>query len=206
MLKKPSQKMMDVIIYCSASVLILILLHVFLGRTVVEYSKRLKEEFKQKEVKLRESEALIKSLPDPQKAIDEIEKKAEEFKDMGVTRKQLPRLVQLLGRSTSEQNINVITIKPREDIRSVEENLPAGVFKVYIEMAIGGSFQSLGDYIKVLSALPVTFSIESMTVEKREIFTESRQGKRAGEKTGGSPESEGLFCTLLLSTYTIWEL
>lgn len=200
--------MLDVIIFCSVSFFILILLHIFLGRVVIKYSIRLKDEFKQKEAKLRESEGLIKSLPDPQKAIEEIEKKVEEFKDMGVSRKQLPRLVQLLGRSTAERNINVISIKPREDIKAIDENLPAGVSRAYVEMVISGSYQTLGDYIKVLSMLPTTFAIESMTIEKKETLQDNQGAKRASasEKAEEKQEEDILLCTLLLSTYMIWEM
>lgn len=200
--------MLDVIIFCSVYFFILILLHLFLGRAVIKYSIRLKEEFKQKEAKLRESEGLIKGLPDPQKAIEEIEKKAEEFKDMGVSRKQLPRLVQLLGRSTTERNINVISIKPREDIKAIDESLPVGVSRAYVEMVISGSYQTLGDYIKVLSMLPTTFAIESMTIEKKETLQDNREAKRAStsEKAEEKQEQDILLCTLLLSTYMIWEM
>lgn len=198
--------MLDVIIYCSVSILILVLLHLFLGVSIIKYSKRLKEEFKQKEAKLRESEALIKSLPDPQKAIEEMEKKTEEFRDMGLSRKQLPRLIQLLGLSTSEHNVNVISLKPREDIRVIDENLPAGVSKVYIEMVISGSYQSFGEYLKALSGLPTSFSIEAMSVEKKETGAEFQDTRRAFDKTEGKSETEGLLFTLLLSTYMVWEI
>lgn len=196
--------MMDMIVFSGVSILILILLHVFLGRAVIKYSNKLKNDFKLKQAKLRDSEELIKSLPDPQKAIEDIEKKSEEFKEMGVSRKQLPRLVQLLGKSISEHNINVISLKPREDIKSVDENLPAGVSKVYIEMVISGSYQTIGDYIKVLSALPVTFVIESMSVEKKQVPVAPGEEKKAAAEA--RPESEELLCSMILSTYAIWEL
>lgn len=202
MFKKPSKKMLDVIIFCSVSLSVLLLLHLFLGRTVIRYANRLKEEFKLREAKLRESENLIKSLPDPQKAIEEIERKAEEFKDMGISIKQFPRLIQLLGRSAAEHNINVISIKPREDIKAVNEVLPTGVTKVYIELVISSSYQLIGDYIKILSTLPISFSIESMDIEKKEPALESLETK----KTTETKTQEELICSLLLSTYTIWEL
>lgn len=206
MFKKPSKKMLDVIIYSCVSIFILVLLHVFLGVSIIKYSNRVKEEFKQKEAKVRELEALIKGLPDPQKAIEEVEKKAGEFRDMGLSRKQLPRLIQLLGFSTSERNINLISLKPREDIRTINESLPTGVSKVYIEMVISGSYQSLGEYLKVLSGLPTSFSIEAMSIEKKETNAELQDTRRAFEKTETKAEAEGLLCTLLLSAYMVWEI
>lgn len=189
--------MVDVVVFCSIFVMIFLLLHIFLGRPVIRYVDKLKDEFESGQSKLKESEELIKGLPNPQKAIEDIEKKVREFNDMGVSRRQLPRIIQLLGRSSSEYKINVISIKPREDIKYSGENLPAGVTKVYIEMVISSSYQAIGDYVKALSELPVTFSLENITIEK---FSEKAKDKTTGQEAGE------LLCTLLLSTYMVWEI
>lgn len=205
MFKKNLDKNFDIAIFYAGFFLFLILLHIFLGMPVNRYANKLKAEFKSKESKLKESEGLIKSLPNPQKAIEDIEKKAQEFKDMGVSKKQLPRLIQLLGQSTSEHKLNVISIKPREDIKSGNENLPTGVTKVYIEMVASSPYQLFADYIKSLNELPVAFSIEAVTIEKKEQGP--LETKRAPEKTEAKTgPAEELLCTLLLSTYMVWEL
>lgn len=207
MLNKGPDKKLEIIIFCSGFVLFLVLLQAFLGRSVIRYSNRLKSEFKEKQVKLKESEDLIKGMPNPQKAIEDVEKKIQEFKDMGVSRKQIPRIIQLLGKSIAEHNINIISIKPREDIKYGNENLPAGVTKVYIEMVISSPYQSLGEYMKVLSELPVSFSIESITLEKKQGGPEYSEAKKAVEKIEEKKtEKEELLCTLILSTYMVWEI
>lgn len=204
MLKKISPRMMQVAIFCVSFMVVFVLLHIFLGMPAIRYSKRMKKEFKVKDAKLRESEGLIKTLPNPQKAIEEIEKKVREFKEMGVSKKQLPRIIQLLGRSSTEQSVSVVSIKPREDIKADAENLPAGVTKVYVEMVISGPYQKLGDYLKAMAELPVSFSIENITLEKKKEAETALEPKKADAKKEAVPEE--LICTLLLSTYMIWEI
>lgn len=142
---------------------------------------------------------MIRSLPNPQKAIEEMEKKVQEFKDMGLSKKQLPRLIQLLGQSANERNINVVSIRPREDIKLGTENLPTGVTKFYIEIIVNCTYKELGEYVKSLSELPVAFAVESLTV-----FKEGSQAARAsGKNTEPQPELQAM---LILSTYMVWEL
>lgn len=194
--------MIEVGIICFTFILILVSLHIFLGRAVIKYANERKEEFKSREAQLKESEELVKGLPNPQKAIEDIEKKVQEFNAMGVTKRQLPRIIQLLGQTSGEHNVNVVSIKPREDIKSDTENLPAGVMRVYIEMVISGSYQQIGNYLKVLTELPVNFSIETVLIERREAVFDSAETKKASQDAA----AQELLCTLLLSTYMVWEI
>jgi Tfp pilus assembly protein PilO len=199
--------MVNVAIDCGIFIAILVLLSILIGGPVIRNERKTKADFKAKQGKLTDSEGLIKSLPNPQKAIEDMEKKVEEFKGMGVSRKQMPKIIQLLGRSTSEHNINVISIKPREDISTEVENLPAGVTKVYIEMVMSSPYRVMGEYVKSLGELPVSFVIESVSIERKE----GAVMPPAPEKKGLQPEkaeegAENLLITLLLSTYMIWEI
>jgi len=159
--------------------------------------------FKARQVKLQESQELIRILPNPQKAIEETETKVREFENMGLSKKQLPRLIQLLGQSANERNINVVSIRPREDIKSGMENLPAGVTKFYIEIVLNCTYRVLGDYIKSLSELPASFTVESLSVIKREGVLSPGESKAPVKNAEGQPE---LQAALILSTYMIWEL
>lgn len=198
-------RIIKVIIYCAIIIFVLLLLYLFLGRPAAGYSKRLRLELKSRELKLQESERLIRSLPNPQAAITEMEKKVQEFKDMGVSRKQLPKLIQLLGRLSTERNINVISIRPREDMRPASESLPTGISKVYVEMIFNGSYKTIGEFLKALNEIPTFFSIESMLLEKEEdIGQPPSEPKKPGEKP--EVKSSQLTATLILSTYMVWEL
>lgn len=204
MFKRTFNRMIQVAVVCSSFISVLILLYLFLGRPILRYAQRMKSEFRLKQTKLCESDALIRNFPNPQKAMEDIEKKTQELRDMGVTRKQTPRIIQLLGNSINKLNINVISVRPRDDIKRGDENLPAGVSRMYIEIVMSCPYQLIGEYIKSLSELPVAFFIENLLIEKKEEGFVVPAAKGIPEKTKDGTEE--IVVTLLLSTYMIWEL
>lgn len=201
---KDKEKFVSIAIYVGASLGILFLVYFLLGRPVINYSNKLKYEFNAKQAKLKESESLVRSLPNPAKAIEDIETKVQEFKDIGVGRRQLPRLIQMLAGLTSKSNINVVSIRPRDDIQVGNESLPTGISKVYVEMILSCNYRTFGEYIKSLNEIPASFSIESITINKREDAVETAESKKPLEKAEGKPVN--LMINLLLSTYMVWEL
>jgi len=203
MAKPAKSRLNQILIFSAIFFVVLILVYLFIGRLSFKYAERLKAEFEARQAKLQESQELIRSLPDPQRAIDEIEKKIGEFNEMGVTNKQMPRLIQLLGQAVGERNLNVISIRSREDIKTTDENLPTGVSKAYIEIVLLGSYREISEYVKSLSELPVSFNIESLSFEKKTTET-SEKSTRAGTKE--LEQKVQLQATLLLSTYMVWEL
>lgn len=201
---KGKEKFVSIVIYIVAYLGVLFLVYFLLGRPVVKYSSKLKNEFRSKQVKLKESEVLVRSLPNPTKAIEDLEAKVQEFKDVGVGRRQLPKLIQMLAGQTSKSNINVVSIRPRDDIRSGNESLPAGISKVYIEMILSCNYKTFGEYLKSLNDIPASFSIESITIDKKEDVIENAEPKKPLEKAVEKPVN--LMISLLLSTYMVWEL
>jgi Tfp pilus assembly protein PilO len=203
MAKPPKSRLNQILVFSISFFVALILAYLFIGRLSFRYAERLKAEFEAKQARLQESQELIRSLPDPQRAIDDIEKKIREFNELGVTNKQMPRLIQLLGQAVGERNLNVISIRSREDIKSTDENLPAGVAKIYIEIVLLGSYREISEYVKSLSELPVSFNVEALSFEKKTTDTSEKQ-TRAGVKE--LEQKIQLQATLLLSTYMVWEL
>ena len=197
-------KMLRVGLTCSVFVIILILSYLFIGRPILKYKERLKAEFSLNQNKLQESQALVRSFSNPQKALEDIGKKAQELKEMGVSSRQLPRIIQSLALPASKLNINLTSIRPREDIKPGNENLPAGVSKVYIELAMSCPYQLFAEYTRALSELPVTFILERLSIEKEEKGSASARTNKPLDKSAGSPEE--LSITLLLSTYMVWEI
>ena len=86
---------------------------------------------------------------------------------MGASTRQLPRIIQLLAVPANQLNINVISIRPREDINIETENLPPGVTKVHIELVMNCPYQLFAEYAKAVSSLPTSFIMERMSIEKR---------------------------------------
>ena len=203
MFKKPSKKMLDIFITAASFVVILIVLHILVGLKVSKYEQKIKGLYRDKQAKLQESVNLIRVIPDPRKAIAEMEAKAEDIKEMGFSRKQIPRLVQMLGQSAGKFDVSVNSIRPREDLHINETDLPAGVNKVYIEMILYSSSKILGEYIKSLGELPVSFVLESMNLARDESAPEvTSVDKKSLEKS--EEKGQKLTVTLILSTYMVW--
>lgn len=205
-LKIPENKLFRVSITSSILLTALILLYALLGRPVFKYSDNLKAEFISTQEKLSESERLIRNFPNPQKEMGELEKKAQELRNMGASTKQLPRLIQSLAMPANNLNINVSSIRPRDDLKAENENLPAGVTKIYVEVVMSCSYQTLAEYIKAVNELPTNFIIERLAIEKKEEDAGEldAETKKTPEKNQEKPIE--LSANLLLSTYMIWEI
>ena len=204
MFELTQNKLLRVGIAFAICALILILLYLLPARYIFKYRNRLKVEFQSSQNKLQESQELIRNFANPQKAIEDIEKKAQELREMGATARQLPRIIQQLAAPASSLNINVISIRHREDLKIDEENLPAGVNKVNIELVMTCPNKVLAEYIKALSQLPVTFTIEHLSIEKKEEAPELSEANKSPDR---SLEKRGeLSANLIVSTYLIWEI
>lgn len=196
---------MQLLLYIGGFFVFFALSQIFIGISLVKTQNRLKAELKLKQSKMQESETLIRNLPNPQRAIEDIAKKAEEFRDMEMNKKQLPRVINLLGHAINEQNLNLVTIKPRDDIKTANENLPTGVTKVYIEVTLNCSYRKLGEFLASLNKLPVVFVIENLSIQKKEhLEAAGSVSKKALDKS--EEKSEELEAALVLSTYMIWEI
>ncbi|MCM8800675.1 MAG: hypothetical protein NC912_01460 [Candidatus Omnitrophica bacterium] len=197
--------MLNIFLSCLGFLIFLLGLYIFLGRPAIQYERRLRQELKAKQDKIKESEMLIRNFPDPQKALEEIQKKSEELKELGISRKQLPRAVQLLGQIANRLNIKkIISIRPREDIKDENESLPLGVTKTYIEVIVSCPYRLVGEFIKSIAESPLAFKIETLILEPTSIEPQSPGSEKIGKKSESSAKE--ILATMLLSTYMIWEL
>jgi Tfp pilus assembly protein PilO len=187
-----------VVIFTSVFIVVWLLVYFFVGRPVLKYSDGLKAEFGSKQAKLQESQELVRSLPDPQKAISEIKDKLQEFQDLGVSKKQIPRLMQLLGQAASDHQITVLSLRPREDVKNDETDLPQGINKIYLEITFACNYQALADYIKTVNELPTAFKVEALTVEKGSETLAPAEAKSGSKNPDAA--SGFLKAVLLLST------
>lgn len=188
-----------------AGAVFLFLLHFIADKTLFKYLQRLKSDFESSQNTLQEAQVLVSAFSNPQKAREDMEKKARELKELGATTsRQLPRLIQSLALAATKLNINIISIRPREDIRPGDENLPAGVSKVFIELTLSCPYKLFAEYTRAVSELAVTFIVEQMSMEKNDETGAELPERKPPEKS--APEPEELLVTLLLSTYMVWEL
>lgn len=199
-----TNKMIQVVITAVICVIVLVLAYFFIRAPIIKYQKRLKADFALSQEKLKEAQELIRRFPNPQKASEEIEKKAEELKEIGATSRQIPRLIQLLALPANKLKVTVISIKPRQDIPLSAESLPPGVNKVYIELILSGSYQTIADYAKALSELSNTVIIERLTMEKNDTAQEPAVADKPLNKT--AEQEDTLVATLLISTFTVVEI
>ncbi len=190
---------MKSIITASVEVVIILLIVIFVGGPLNRKVAQAKAELEKKQKELVQIQQMIRAVPNPQEEINKIKKSIEELKHKSVSRQELPRIVRQLVDKSKELGIEIVSIRPREDIRGKDRNLPEGVGKAYIEMVIKCPYKKLGEYLKELKDLPIIFTIESMAIEKIEELTQDRKGSR-------KKHDNDLYTTLILSTYTIWKI
>jgi Tfp pilus assembly protein PilO len=196
MFKIAGKKTTQTVISCLIYGLVLVLLYIFVGRSVSRYSERLKSDLLSQSQKIKEDESLIRAYPNPEKEIENIEKRIQELKTKAASREQIPRIIQQLARKSSELNLNIISIKPLEDIKFSEERLIEGVSKVYIEIVMLSSYRVTGDYLKALTELPIILTVENLSIEEKQ-----------GAFLSPTPsEGNELLVTLLLSAYMVLEI
>ena len=197
-------KTLQSIITAGVEVIILISIVFFVGRPLAKYARRLQHKLNDKQQELAKERNLIQLIPNPQKEIEKIRKGMNELQKRAATKKELPKIIQQLINKSSELGIEIVSIKPRSDIKTGGEKLPQGVSKAYIEMIIKCPYYVLGEYLKALNKLPIMFTIESVYMEKIENIGSSSEGSSGRKK--GKKKKQNIFVTLILSTYTIWPM
>jgi hypothetical protein len=201
MFLKTENKMLQIGIAYGACAFILIGLYFFPGRSIFKYKGGLEAQFQTDQSRLIETRDLVRSFADPQKAIEDMEKKAKVLREMGITARQLPKIIQSLALPATQLGANIISIRPREDIKIGEENLPSGISKLHIEIVLRCHYRVLADYLKALRQLPTTFTVMRLILEKRQEPVS--EGEKISDKTKEAPE---LFVTSLVSTYLVREI
>jgi len=195
MSKSKASRLTFIVTFSIASIVVIVALYLFVGRPVFKYADTMRVQFTASQDRLQQAEALMRSLPDPQKALGAIERSYDEFRELNGRGKQLPKIIQALGQSAAGRQINVLSIRQKEDVKAGTENLPPGVRKLFLEMIFSASYQEAGEYAKLLSELPGVFTIETMTVGRQE-----HDVPKPGEQTGL------LGVNLIVSTYKVEDL
>jgi len=175
-------------------------LAIFLGIPLGRYSRKIAGVFYTKQKELSNARRMVRLNPNPQKGIDKIRKGMNQLRNRAVSQKDLPQIIQQLVRKSSELDIEIVSIKPKENIKVRGRELPQGVSKAYIEMIIKCPYDVLGNYLKAISRLPIIFTIESIYIEKIEQIAQKPEIKRKAKK------QNYIFATLILSTYAIWKI
>jgi Tfp pilus assembly protein PilO len=195
MAKAKTSRLTSILLFSIVGTILIVLLYFLLGRPALRYSENMRKKFLSYQAKLQEGEDLIRSLPNPQQSLDNIRRKNAEFRETSGAGKQLPKIIQILGQSASGRQINIISIRPREDLKAAAESLPAGVTKLFFEITFSGSYQEIAEYIKVMSGLPGGFTVETLTIERQE-----RDAPKADQRSGL------LSASLIVSTYMVEDL
>lgn len=202
-------KMLRIGIAFGVCALIVMALYFFPGRHIFKYRERLKAGFRASQEHLGASYALVRNFSNPQKAIEDIEARARELKEMGSASRQLPKIIQSLAHPASELNINVISLRQREDIKTGEDSLPSGISSAHIELVMACPYKVLAEYLKAISRLPTACIVERLSIEKaKEEKTKEPASFSEGNKAPDKPKDAApeLLITLMISTYLVWEI
>jgi len=185
------------LLFCGISLGVILLLYIFLGRPVLRHANEVRGEFNRKQARLLDEQELIRSLPNPQSAMESLKVKMQEIQDMGASKRQIPKVMQVLSQAAAEKNIAVVSLRPREDIKTEDASAALGVTKVFVELVIQCGYQELAEFVKGLSSLPMPLNVESMAVEKSQKELDAAAGRAAGKE---DTAAGALKVTLMLST------
>lgn len=190
---KKQDKVLSFLAFVAFSAMFLILLYFLIGKSVLKFTQGAENEFKARQARLLEVQELVRSLPNPEKAAEELERTDAALKEIRYDKKQLPKLIQWMAKAAADAGVEVITIRPRDDLKA-SGPVPPGVNRVPMELVLYCEYKGLAEYLQALAAPPYSFFIESLTLSKRE--------------TGGEDGSKGrvpLEAVIIAGTYMVWE-
>lgn len=146
---------------------------------------------------LKDIEALVKENPDPKKKIEDIKSQLEDLDKKSVTEKDMAKGMKILTKKSAEMNVDIVAIKPlkEKELPFKDINVPAGVVKTYMEVSCKATYKDMAEYIKAIKSMPVTFTIEGITIDKiSEEEDSSKKKKEEGGKVMG---------VMLISSYSL---
>ena len=160
---------------------------------MIKAKKRLEESQKS----LKDIEALVKDNPDPKKKIEEIKARLEALDKKSVTEKDIAKGMKILTQKSAELNLEVVAIKPikEKELGFKDSNIPNGIAKTYMEVTGKATYKDLAEYIKALKNMPVTFTIEGITIDKMSEDEDLNKKKKE--------ESGKVMAVMLISSYSL---
>lgn len=161
----------------------------YLSRRIEKGEKELR--FKEDERK--NAEDLIRLVPNPAKAIEDLRAEQKKLKEKSVSKRELTKIIQELVNKSNELGIEIISIRPKEDLSGENEKFPAGISKAYIEMTIMCSYSMLGEYLGQLGGSEILFTLEHIRVKSAERFSKTKKTQKG--------EEGDIIATMTLSTY-----
>lgn len=189
---KKKNKIFHFLAFVAFSSAFLFALYFLIGRSVLKFSRKAEAEFRTRQAKLQEAQELVRSQPNPSRAEQELDRRAAELREISYNKRQLPKMIQVMARAALDGGLEVISIRPREDVKSAGP-VPPGMNKVFIELVLYCEYRNLARYLESLSSLQYAFSVESLSVVRRAKSGESGINTRPLE------------ASLLTSTYLVWE-
>lgn len=169
-----------------------LILHFFARRFIFNPLISEKQEASKMQDELDKKQQLIRSVPHPQEELKKINNRIEDLRKKTVSPKELPRIIQYLAKKSSELKMQIISIKPIEELPFEEQSLPSGIKKVYIEIVAKAPFKTIAEYVYKLKELPVIFTLESILFTKPE--TEVEEGKKKTDKN--------IIASMIVSSYS----
>ena len=115
---------------------------------------------------ISDSEKMILRVPNPKREIKLLEERIDRLTEQAASKEEIPKIIQQLAQKTSDLNIDVISIVPREDLKALAGQLPQGVSKVYIEIRVGCAYKLFSTYISEITNLTTLFTLEDLLIER----------------------------------------
>jgi len=160
----------------------------YLGRRLENNQKELDI----KKVELEKTLNLVKLVPNPAKAIEELANEQRKLKEKSVSERELTKIIQELINKSTELGIEITSMRPKEDLATQNENY-SGINKAYIEMTIKCPYSALGEYLEKLSEVEILLTLEHIRIKSADQFNEAKKTQKG--------EEGDVLTTMVLSTY-----
>jgi len=182
------------LITAGVELLVIIILSATLGTYLTNRVKRDEKLLADKKQELKSMREVISQVPNPEAEMLKLTQKQEELNEKSVSKKEITKIIKQLVSKSSGFEMEIISIRPREELLSKDKNLPVGINKAYIDMAVKSTYETIGNYLKALSELDMILTIEALRVRKAD-------GKK-GQLGVSEAKVDDVLSTLLVSTYS----
>jgi Tfp pilus assembly protein PilO len=180
-------------------IVIVSLLLIYVGGQKLALTPMVKAKKKLEEAQrsLKDIETLVKDNPEPKKKIEEIKTRIDDLDKKAVTEKDIAKGMKIITQKSAEMNIEIVAVKPikEKELPFKDSNVPAGVAKTYMEVSCKATYKDMAEYIKALKDMPVTFTIEGITIDK--ISEDEDLNKKKKEESGK------VMAVMLISSYSL---
>lgn len=134
--------------------------------------KRLKEEVKAADIKLKESLLFVKGVEAVEAEVARLESELKRLNEQTLKGEEFRAFLRHLAKESSSLQMKIISLVPQEEKLSLPgENKVTYAFqykKVTVQMVLHSTYTALGAYLKGVEELPFLVAVDYLQIERKE--------------------------------------